>query len=299
MNIKDTLIEILGNENVKTGETMKDHITFEVGGPADYYVTPESPETLARTLGLLQENDIPYYIIGKGSNLLVTDKGFRGVIIELLKLDKIETNGNVIRAQAGATLKDVAEQALQEGLTGYEFASGIPGTIGGAIRMNAGAYDGEHKMVVEEITVLDGNGNLRTLDNEACHFGYRHSVIQEEPYVVVDATLRLTPGNKEAIRERMAELKDKRESSQPLEYPSAGSTFRRPEGYFVGPMLTDLGLKGKRVGGAQVSEKHAGFVINRDHATARDIQDLIALIKDRVRSEVGIEIKEEVILIGE
>lgn len=299
MDIKTEILKIVGEKGLKINEPMKEHITFEVGGPADYYVQPESKEDLIDLIKFIKSENIPYYIIGNGSNLIIKDKGYRGVIIDLTKLNQIKVNNNIITAQTGAKLKDVAEISAQNGLSGYEFASGIPGTIGGAVRMNAGAYDGEHKYVVDSIEVIDEENKLKTLDNKDCHFSYRHSIIQEKPYIVTEVNLKLTPDDKEKIRNKIDDLNRRRKEKQPLEYPSAGSTFKRPKNNFAGTLIDKCGLKGKRVGGAMVSTKHAGFVINYDQASAEDILNLIETVQKEVKRQAGVDIQPEVIVIGE
>ena len=270
--VKDELEKVLGRQKVLLQEPMKKHTTFRVGGPADYFVMPETKDEIRRIITVCRECGTPFYIIGNGSNLLVSDKGYRGVIIQLYKeMSKIETEGNVIRAEAGASLARVANAALEAGLTGFEFASGIPGTLGGACVMNAGAYGGEMKDVLLSVTALAADGEFLTIPKDRLELGYRTSVFARKGYIVVEALLELKEGSKEAIRQKMEELREKRITKQPLEYPSAGSTFKRPEGYFAGKLIQDAGLRGYRVGGAQVSEKHCGFVINCGNASATGV----------------------------
>lgn len=295
----ESLQKILEKEQYEINEPMSSHITFRVGGNADCYVKP-SLEQLPQVIGLCRQWEIPWMIIGNGSNLLVGDKGIRGVVIEMGKFaDKITIEGNVITAQAGAMLAAVARQAARESLTGMEFASGIPGTIGGAVVMNAGAYGGEMKDIITSVTVLTKSGEKKTLSLEELDLSYRHSCIPENDYIVLEAELHLEPGKKEEIDARMEELRNQRVTKQPLEYPSAGSTFKRPEGYFAGKLIQDTGLRGFQVGGAQVSEKHCGFVINKDHATASDIANLIKEVQDRVEEKFGVRLETEVKYIGE
>lgn len=300
MNLYSELCAIAGGENVLRDEPMSAHTTFRIGGPADYFVTPGTPEEIAAVTKLCQSGGIPYYIIGNGSNLLVGDKGFRGVIIQVYKnRNAIRVEGNEVHAQAGALLSKVAAAACQAGLAGLEFASGIPGTVGGAVRMNAGAYGGEMKDILESVTVLDDSGQVRTLDKSRLRMGYRTSVVKEKGYVVLGARLRLTRGDKEQIAARMEELKKKRVEKQPLEYPSAGSTFKRPEGYFAGKLIMDCGLRGYRVGGAQVSTKHCGFVINAQDATAADVLALIRDIQDKVYEKFQVKLETEIRFLGD
>ena len=231
--------------------------------------------------------------------MLVKDGGIRGVVIKLSNLLSIEVNGNIIKASSGTLLEDVSKKAVENSLTGFEFACGIPGSVGGAVFMNAGAYDGEIKNVIKEAEVLDRDGNIKVLSKEELELGYRTSKVMKDNLVVISATFELTKGDKEKIRERVNELTEKRESKQPLEYPSAGSTFKRPEGYFAGKLIQDAGLKGASLGGAAVSEKHSGFVINKDGATAEDVLNLIAHVQNEVKKQFGVELHTEVRIIGE
>ncbi|MBE5957414.1 MAG: UDP-N-acetylmuramate dehydrogenase [Lachnospiraceae bacterium] len=291
----EQLKEIVGELNVKTDEPMKGHITFKVGGPADYYILPENSKQLAHIVKLCKKNDVPYYIIGNGSNLIVKDEGYRGVIIEIgANMAEIEVEDNVVTAGAGAILSKIAAKALDNSLTGMEFAHGIPGTLGGAVTMNAGAYGGEMKDILVKVQVLNDDGEVITLPAEELHLGYRYSVVPEKRYIVLSATMKLEHGDKEEIKSYMAELSLKRREKQPLEYPSAGSTFKRPEGYFAGKLIQDAGLKGYSVGGAMVSEKHSGFVINYDNATAQDILTLIDNVREKVYEQFGVELETEV-----
>lgn len=297
--LADSLEEIVGSEHIKYSEPMARHTSFKVGGPADILICPADARELSDAVAQCRKHQIPYYILGNGSNLLVRDGGYRGVVIDMTRMNGVCAEGTRVRAQSGATLKDAAQMAQRAGLTGLEFACGIPGTVGGGVRMNAGAYDGELKNVIASIDVLTPEGEILTLDNPACHFGYRHSIIQEAPYIVLSAVFELAPGERAAIQEKMDDLNRRRAEKQPLEYPSAGSTFRRPQGYFAGKLIQDIGFKGKQVGGAQVSEKHSGFVINRGNATAQDILTLIAMIQHEVKQQFGVDIQREVIVIGE
>lgn len=281
-------------------EPMKKHTTFRVGGNADYFIVPKTIEEVKNVVALCKETDMPYYILGNGSNLLVSDKGYRGVIIQIYKeMNEIRIEGDQIKVQAGALLSKIGSAALEAGLTGFEFASGIPGTIGGAVVMNAGAYGGEMKDVLEEVTALTPEGEAIVLRKEELELGYRTSIIAKKDYIVLEAKLKLEKGEKDAIKGRMDELKLQRTTKQPLEYPSAGSTFKRPEGYFAGKLIQDAGLRGFQVGGAQVSEKHCGFVINKDHATAADVWELMCQVRAIVKEKFGVELEPEVKRLGE
>lgn len=294
------LLKIMSEEQVKTEEPMKNHTTFRVGGPAEFFVMPRSAEEVKKVIDLCRRESFPYYIIGNGSNLLVSDQGYRGVVLQIYKeMSYIEIEENVVVAQAGALLSAIANKALENGLTGFEFAAGIPGTLGGACVMNAGAYGGEMKDVLEEVTVLTEEGEVLTIPKENLELGYRTSIIARKGYIVLEARIQLREGEKEAIKSLMEELKDKRVSKQPLEYPSAGSTFKRPEGYFAGKLIQDAGLRGFSVGGAQVSEKHCGFVINRENATAADVAELMRQVSARVEEEFGVKLEPEVKRLGE
>lgn len=301
MGLHEELCGILGSENVLKEEPMKNHTTFRVGGPADWLVTPTEEEQIRDVVNLLRAEKVPYYVMGNGSNLLVGDKGYRGVIIQLGKnLSQIRmTEEGVLYAQAGALLSKIAAEAFAQSLTGFEFASGIPGTLGGAVMMNAGAYGGEMKHVLKDALALTADGELRVLPVEQMALGYRTSIFAQNGDIVLSAQIRLQPGNPEEIRAYMDELKEKRMTKQPLEYPSAGSTFKRPEGYFAGKLIEDTGLRGFQVGGAQVSEKHCGFVINKGQATAADILSLIEQVSDRVEAKSGVRLEPEVKRIGE
>lgn len=291
---------VLGSDHVEMDEPMSGHTTFRVGGPADYYLSPHSVEELRQVCRICDEAGMPYFIIGNGSNLLVSDAGYRGAVIQIYRnMSEIETEEETkIRAKAGALLAAVAKTALNHRLTGMEFASGIPGTIGGAVVMNAGAYGGEMKDILEEVTVLTGSGQVKTLPAKDLELGYRTSIVKKEGYVVLEALLSLEKGEPARIRKRMDELKEQRVSKQPLEFPSAGSTFKRPEGYFAGKLIMDAGLAGYRVGGAQVSEKHCGFVINADHATAQDVYRLICRVQEAVWDKFQVKLETEVKMLG-
>ena len=292
--------DLLGEERVFTGEAMSRHTTFKIGGPADYFLMPDKDTDVGRIVKICKESAIPYFILGNGSNLLVSDRGFRGVIIQLFKnFSDLRVEGDRLYVQAGTLLSRTAKKALEASLTGFEFAAGIPGTIGGAMVMNAGAYGGEMKDVTEEVTVLTEKGEIKTLKREELKMGYRTSIIAEKGYLVLEAVLQLTDGDLKEIRAVMEDLKKKRISKQPLEYPSAGSTFKRPKGYFAGKLIMDAGLRGFQVGGAQVSEKHCGFVINTGDATAEDVTELIRQVAERVKAQSGVTLEPEVKLLGE
>ena len=296
----DKLIDIVDKKRIYTDEPMKKHTTFRVGGNADFFVIPKTVEEVKQTVMLCVEQDMPYYILGNGSNLLVGDKGYRGVVIQIYKqMNNILVDGHKIKVQAGALLSKIGNVALEAGLTGFEFAAGIPGTMGGAVVMNAGAYGGEMKDVLEEVTVLTKEGEVLTLLKEQLDMGYRTSVVAKKDYIVLEATIALELGDREAIKARMDELKVQRTTKQPLEFPSAGSTFKRPEGYFAGKLIQDAGLRGFQVGGAQVSEKHCGFVINKGDATAADIVELMNQVSERVKEKFGVELEPEVKRLGE
>lgn len=299
LKYKDLFEKIYLENEIMIDEDMKNHIYFKVGGPADILLTPTSIDQLSETVKVCNENNIPYYVIGNGSNLLVKDGGIRGVVIALTKLDKIQSKGNLIKAEAGVLLKDVSERAVENSLTGFEFACGIPGSVGGAVFMNAGAYDGEIKNVILEAEVLDSDGNIIILNRDELDLGYRTSKVMKENFIVLSAIFQLELGDKEKIQDRVNELTRKREEKQPLEYPSAGSTFKRPEGYFAGKLIQDAGLKGYSIGGASVSEKHSGFVINKGGATAKDILNLIEHIQNEVKKQFGVDLHPEVRILGE
>lgn len=300
MDLYYELCSITGEKNILKDEPMSAHTTFRIGGPADYFAMPSSAEEIRRIVSLCIEQEVPYYIIGNGSNLLVGDKGFRGVIIQIFKnMRDIRTEGETVTAQAGALLSKVAATAYDAGLTGFEFASGIPGTLGGAVRMNAGAYGGEMSQVLKSADVLTAEGEVLTIPVEEMKMGYRTSIVSRMDYVVLGAQLVLSRGSKEDIRAKMDELKEKRVSKQPLEFGSAGSTFKRPEGYFAGKLIEDAGLRGFRIGNAQVSEKHCGFVINRGGATAAEVAELMDHIIRRVEETSGVRLQPEVKKIGE
>lgn len=299
MELEQKLKQLLEEEDVVLGEEMKYHTTFRVGGPAHFFVTPKTEEQLQSVLKLCKETDTPWFILGRGSNLLVSDRGFDGVVIHMQKhWNHYHTEENRIFAQAGAMMSAVSQEALQNGLTGFEFASGIPGTIGGGLRMNAGAYGGEMKQVVLSAKVMDSNGTVLELSKDELELGYRTSTIGRNGYIALSCVIELQPGDPDCIRSTMEEMNAKRRQKQPLEYGSAGSTFKRPDGYFAGKLIQDAGLKGFSIGDAQVSEKHAGFVINRGNAKAADIMKLCKEVSRRVHEQFGVNLEMEVRRLG-
>ena len=298
--IRKMFCDLLGEDRVFTEEAMSQHTTFKIGGPADYFLMPDKGEDVGRVIKICKEKEIPYFILGNGSNLLVGDGGYRGAVIQIYRnMSSVTVEGNEITAQAGALLSAVAAAAKNASLTGFEFAGGIPGTIGGAVVMNAGAYGGEMKDVLTEVTVMNAEGDIFTLPTEELELGYRTSIIKTAGYIVLEAKIRLKEGDPEVIRETMKDLTIRRTTKQPLEYPSAGSTFKSPEGYFAGKLIMDSGLAGYQVGGAQVSEKHCGFVINAGDATARDVRTLMDNVRDIVYKKYGVTLEPEVKFLGE
>lgn len=287
-------------EDILLNEPMHKHTTFRVGGEAQCFVRISSPDQLARLIPYFKIVELPYFILGNGSNLLVGDKGYEGVVLQIgSKMNHIRAEGSRMTAGAGALLSNVAKQAMESGLTGLEFASGIPGTLGGGIVMNAGAYGGEMKQVVELVKVMNEQGELMELDCETMEFGYRTSAIKNRHFIVLECVLNLEHGNKDEIMAKMEELSLKRKEKQPLEFASAGSTFKRPEGHFAGKLIMDAGLRGYSVGGARVSEKHCGFIINDGRATAADIAEVIQEVQERVKDKFHILLETEVIFLGD
>ena len=294
------LRQIVPDENIRVDEPMSRHTTFRTGGPASLFMRVSDISLLKEIKRILEQAGEPYFIIGNGSNILVSDRGYDGAVISLEQLSRVELRGeNLVYAQAGALNSAIASFARDNSLTGFEFAAGIPGTIGGAMIMNAGAYGGEMKMITRQVEVLGPSGEEMVMDCDAMEFGYRTSAIKGRNYIVLSALLALEKGDPVLIREKMTELAMKRKEKQPLEFPSAGSTFKRPEGYFAGKLIEDAGLKGFSVGDAQVSEKHCGFVINKGQATSSDIYALIQSVKTRVYDCFGVTLEPEVIMIGE
>lgn len=298
-NFINSLKQIVGNGNLLLDEPMKNHTSFKVGGPADALVLPTNYEMIKNIIQLCKENKINFFILGNGSNLLVKDGGIRGVVIKFSQLNNIEVDGNKIIAQSGAKLNEVSAKALSAKLTGFEFASGIPGSIGGATTMNAGAYDGEMSKVIHSALVIDDKGEIRQLSKQDLELSYRMSAILKHGYIVLETTLELAAGEQAKIKARIDELTQRRCDKQPLEYASAGSTFKRPEGYFAGKLIQDAGLKGLHVGDAEVSEKHSGFIINKGNASAKEILELIALVQSKVYEQFKVELHTEVRIVGE
>jgi UDP-N-acetylmuramate dehydrogenase len=301
--ISSAILEILEGfvpkENIHLQEPMASHTTFRVGGPAECFIEIENAEQLQKVQHYLYQVEHPFVVVGNGSNLLVSDRGYPGVVLQVgRRMSNITVEGTLIKVQAGASLAQVAAAALSHGLTGMEFASGIPGTVGGGVVMNAGAYGGELSQVVTEVCVLSKDGEFLVLDNETMEFGYRRSIIKSQPFIVTEVSFQLQPGDSAAIRARMDELAAKRREKQPLEYPSAGSTFKRPEGYFAGELIMNAGLRGYQVGGAKVSDKHCGFVINVGNASAADVMDVILDVQRRVKECYGVELEPEVVFLG-
>ena len=293
------LKNVITKGTVLTEEPMSRHTSFQIGGPAEIFVQPATGDEVRQAICLAKEEQIPFFVVGNGSNLLVSDDGFRGMIVQIGRnLQEISVEDNVIYAQAGALLSRVARTALEHGLTGMEFAAGIPGSLGGAVAMNAGAYGGEMKDILTDAEVLTPDGEIKILSLEELDLSYRHSCIFDEDYIVLSVHLQLEQGDTTVIRNRMDELARARREKQPLEYPSAGSTFKRPEGYFAGALIQDAGLKGYTVGGAQVSEKHSGFVINRGGATAEEVLFLIKQVQKKVKSRFGVTMEPEVRMVG-
>ena len=291
---------LLGKDRVLVDEPMKRHTTFRIGGPADFFLLPSTVDEVRGILEICREEELPYFILGNGSNLLVSDEGYRGVIIQLYRnFSNISVEGNEICASSGALLSQIAAAARNASPTGFEFAGGIPGTLGGAVFMNAGAYGGELKDVLKEAVVMTEQGEILTLPVEKLDMGYRTSRIKKAGYLVLEARLVLEQGDMDKIRDITKNLTEKRVSKQPLEYPSAGSTFKRPEGYFAGKLIMDAGLRGYQVGDAQVSEKHCGFVINKGNATAADVLTLIENVREKVQEQFGVTLEPEVKFLGE
>ena len=295
----DEITTALPELQVLKDEPMSRHTTFRIGGPADYFVCPDR-EQIAEVLAVAKKCGMAITVIGNGSNLLVGDKGIRGLVVEIgSAMNQIMVDKNHITAGAGALLSQVAAKAATAELGGMEFAAGIPGSVGGAVTMNAGAYGGDMKDILRTVTVLTPEGELKTLDVSEMDLSYRHSCVPEQQYIVLEAEIELGYKPEEEIRAQMEELRNKRIEKQPLEYPSAGSTFKRPEGYFAGKLIMDAGLRGYRVGDAQVSEKHCGFVINRKNASAQEVRQLMQDVQDKVKAQFGVMLEPEVKMLGE
>lgn len=298
--IYDFLTSILKKESILIDEPMKKHTSFKIGGPADFFVMPETFKEVALLLKGLKEEKIPFIVMGNGSNMLVRDKGIRGVVVQIAEnLSSYEITGNLVKAQSGVLLSALSRDILRNSLAGFEFAGGIPGTLGGAVAMNAGAYGGEMKDIIESVTLVDEKGEIKTYSNEEMNFRYRGSKATDQELIVLETAIRLEEGNYDEIKEKIDDLTQKRVTKQPLSMPSAGSTFKRPPGYFAGKLIEDSGLKGVAFRGAQVSEKHSGFVINRGDATAEEVLTLLSFIKKTVYDKFQVLLEEEVKIIGE
>ncbi|ONI47427.1 UDP-N-acetylenolpyruvoylglucosamine reductase [Candidatus Epulonipiscioides saccharophilum] len=284
---------IVKEEQIKVEEPIKNYTTFKIGGPAKVLVVVEKIDEISKIINVCKKENVKYYILGRGSNLLAKDEGYEGVLI-LINISKIEIANNIIKAEAGAKLSRVAQVASENNLRGFEFAHGIPGSIGGAVVMNAGAYGGEIKDVLLSIEAINSRGEKVTLQNSELNLGYRTSIIPKEGLIVLSATIKLEPGNRKEIEKKTRELNQQRRDKQPLNYPSAGSTFKRPEGYFAGKLISDAGLAGLRIGDAQVSEKHCGFIVNVGSATYQDVNSLIDKVKYEVFQKFGVMLESEV-----
>lgn len=297
--VVQALKQYVPEENICLQEPMAGHTTFRIGGPADCLVELESEEQLIRVQNYLNKVELPYFILGNGSNLLVSDEGYRGVVLRIGSgMNRISVNGCELTAEAGATMAQVARVAMEHGLTGLEFASGIPGTVGGGVVMNAGAYDGEMSQVVKQVRVVSRTGESMELDNGTMEFGYRKSSIREHCFIVTKVVFQLQTGEREQIKAKMEELVARRREKQPLEYPSAGSTFKRPCGHFAGKLIMDAGLRGYQCGGAKVSEKHCGFVVNAGGATAKDVRRLIQDVQEIIQDKFNVNLETEVLFLG-
>lgn len=301
---KERYLKLLGNivgeENVKVNEPMKNHTSFKIGGPADFLVTPCSVQSLCEVIKLCNREKLPIFIMGNGTNLLVSDKGIRGVVVKIYdNLNRYTVKEDCIEAYGGILLSKLSNIALENELTGLEFASGIPGTLGGAVAMNAGAYGGEMKDVVVETEFIDKDGNLSIIRGDEHQFGYRTSFIQKQSAIAVRSVIQLKKGERAAIKALIDDLTARRQDKQPLEMPSAGSVFKRPEGYFAGKLIEECGLRGYSIGGAQVSEKHCGFIVNKGNATSKDIIDLIRHIQKTVKEKFGVDLQTEIRIVGD
>lgn len=296
--IKEKLLSV--SDNIIFNEEMKKHTTFRIGGAADAFADVSSVEEIKALIRICKENNYPYMVVGNGSNLLVSDKGIRGLVIHIGKnMSKCRANGGRLNVEAGAMMSAVAKLACENSLSGFEELSGIPGTVGGGIYMNAGAYGGEIKDVLESVTYLDENLEVYKKSSEELELGYRTSIFQKRPYIILSCVIKLSKGNQDEIKKKMADYKSRRNAKQPITVPSAGSTFKRPVGYFAGKLIQDSGLMGYSIGGASVSELHAGFIVNNNNATARDVMDLISHIRKTVYEKFGVQLEPEVKLTGE
>lgn len=299
-SVYDYIEHIVPKERILFAEPMSRHTTFRVGGEAESVILIENEEEIRKLVPYFERIGQEFFILGNGSNLLVGDKGYRGIVLKLGDgMKKITVQGERMRVQAGALLSGAAAAARDAGLTGFEFAAGIPGSVGGGIVMNAGAYDGEMKQITESVRVMDNEGEILTLDNDTMEFGYRTSVVKNRHFIVLEAVFKLQKGNKEEIQAKMYELMERRKSKQPLNYPSAGSTFKRPEGYYAGKLIMDSGMRGYRIGGAQVSDKHCGFIINTGDATALDIKEVIEEVQAKVKERTQVTLEPEIVFLGD
>lgn len=292
-------LEKINGLNLKENVKMKDYTSFKVGGEADLFLTPKNKEALAKALEYINHTNIPFFVLGSGSNIIVSDKGFRGIVIHLEDLNNVKINNNKIIAQTGIKLSNLANKAKEAELTGLEFASGIPGSLGGALFMNAGAYGGEMKDVVENVLVVNYKGEFKKINAEKLNLSYRNSILQKENLIAIEATIKLKKGKKEKIAAKMKELNKKRKQKQPLDWPSAGSIFKRPENDYAGRLIEEAGMKGFNIGDAQVSKKHAGFIINKGQATAKEIKELIEKVRKKVYNKSGVYLEIEPKFIGE
>lgn len=300
IRIYNKLTEAIPGDAVLLDEPMKNYTTIKTGGLADIIVMPQSITEIQSVIKICKENDVPYFVMGKGSNLLVSDKGMRCVVVKLGdKFAKITIDGNDVIAQAGVSLSELSEKIMEKSLKGFEFAGGIPGTLGGATTMNAGAYGGEMKDIIKSVKALNTEGEIINLSSEELEFGYRTSMIQVKNYIVLEVKMEFEKGSYEEIAKTTKDLMETRKAKQPLHLPSCGSVFKRPAGHFAGKLIEDSGLKGKKIGGAKVSKLHCGFIVNVDNATTNDVLDLIELIQKTVKSKFGIQLETEVKIIGE
>lgn len=296
----EELEKLVSKENIKYNESMKKYTTMKVGGNVECLVTPTSIKEITQVVKFARENNIKLYVLGNGSNVIVKDEGILGIVLKLSnKFADVKIDGEYITALSGATMPYVSMLAKKNMLSGLEFACGIPGTIGGGAKMNAGAYGSEMSNVIEEVTYIDEDLNIKTIKNKECNFSYRHSIFtQNKDFVIVEVKMKLEKGNLKDIEEKMEEYRKARTEKQPLEYPNSGSIFKRPEGYFVGKLVQDAGLRGKTIGGAQVSTKHTGFIVNVGNATCKDVEDLIKFVQDTVYEKFGVKLETEVEFIG-
>ncbi len=299
LNFAEKLKGIVGEDRILLDEPMKLHTNFQLGGPADILVSPDSAEELRKILKLAKNDGVPIFVIGNGTNLLVRDGGIRGLVIKLANLNDIRVDGLWITAGTGAQLKDISNAALENDLKGMEFSCGIPGSFGGAVYMNAGAYKGEMSETLEEVTVVTPEGDYKILEKHELELGYRTSAVKKHNYIVVSGKMKLVKGDHEEIKAKIGRLTQMREEKQPLEAASAGSTFKRPEGHFAGQLIEECGFRGFESNGAAVSDKHCGFVINKDNATSKAVIDLIRHVQKTVKEQKGVDLETEVLIVGE